>query len=67
MSVTDVLYNAAMFLLWMMLPFQWWSIIRNQRLMKKWEEKNADLDRLIDSYKKRLSELGKGNPFEDFE
>lgn len=67
MNAVDILRVIATWLLWAIIPFQWYSIIRSHRLIKQYEEKNVDLDRLIHSYQKRLSELGKGNPFEDFD
>lgn len=67
MSFEEIVLLIGSILLWQCIPFQWFSIIRSHRLIKKYEEKNADLDRLISAYQKRLSELGKGNPFEDFD
>lgn len=67
MSWVEVLRIIGTWIVWVLIPFQIYSVVSSHRILKQYTEKNRDLDRLIGEYQKRLKEMGKGNPFEDFE
>ena len=57
MGVIDVLRIIGTVMIWVVMPFQWWSIYLCRKSIKKHEQRCEELNDLIETYKRKIAEL----------
>lgn len=57
MEVINVLRIIATVMLWVVMPFQWWSIWLCHKSINRHKQRCEELDSLIESYKQHIAEM----------